>query len=145
LRNEAQLRRLFDQTLDGLPEDDRLQIIALWEKHGIRSEMENGARRYFPEIRMVGEFVDLPMRFAQTDGIKFDFKSIAVDKAPDDILQGMIAHELAHAHRVAEFNMPFFEARTEKEEEDVAIERAGTWGFPADPVNQWIEENINSA
>lgn len=76
-------------------------------------------------------------------GHQVRFAAEAVDAAPDDVVQDLIAHELAHVHQWAVGEMELLLADSEdpdfnySEIELWADERVLEWGFSVTSIDEW--------
>jgi hypothetical protein len=139
---DMQLINVFNNTLAALPNLERSKIEGFWKSQGVQEH--NG--RLVPAVRKLQDLGKGSV-CANTDGVVFSFKSAFVDQAPEEILKICIAHELAHARRAAEFDMPPNDATaygytSHEKEEDTANTLMKAWGFDHAKLITWLQENV---
>ena len=109
MRTNEQLKTLFWECCNLLPPEKHSKIDELWKDDSIPTCVPVGCRPRIVIVDVItieeadGELIERPGNCALTDGIRFWFKSIVVDQAPDEILRTIIVHELGHALRAAEW------------------------------------------
>jgi hypothetical protein len=136
-----ELIKIVNDTLAKLPPAARAKIEGFWRSQGVQ-EHEGTL------IPPVFKLADLgkSSTCAETDGVIFNFRRAFVEQAPETILQICIAHELAHAYRATEFDMPLNDATaygytSHDKEEDEAHTLIAEWGFDHYALIAWIEQN----
>jgi hypothetical protein len=149
MRTEAQLNDLFNECLRLLPVAARSKIQNLWRDETAPLEVPVEFRPLIMRVEVIkkqegdGEPFEVPSCCALTDGIRFWFKTIVVDEAPDEILRTIIVHELGHARRAAEWlAIPVGErpARNRDEEEAAADALCVELDFDLEALRTWLRE-----
>jgi hypothetical protein len=150
MRTYEQLRALFRECCSLLPVEDLSKIQRLWQNASVQSNVPVDHRPLILRVRVItiqegdSEPVENPGSCALTDGIRFWFKSIVVDEAPDEILRTMIVHELGHALRAAEWiemppgNRP---AQNKDNEECAADALCEKLDFDLRAMRTWLFDN----
>jgi len=150
MRTYQQLETLFWECYGLLPVEKRSKINELWQSECASKDVPVGYRPLILRVRVIikqegdGEPFEVPSSCALTDGIRFWFKSIVVDEAPDEILRTIIVHELGHAFRAAEWiaippeNRP---PRNDEEEENAADALCEELDFDLQARRTWLFEN----
>lgn len=148
MRTAEQLREVFNVTFDALPLTVRSKIEVLWHKNGVEREGGNDSGHFIIPIVKQATLASRSQA-AQTDGIFFFFKAAVADLAPDDVLKILMAHELAHAHRLAEVGCPLPEAslilgttaEAVQREEAAANALVAQWGYDRNALLLWLQAN----
>lgn len=98
-------------------------------------------------VAMTGNWELRPRKLihGQTDGVDFRFRRKTVETASDEMLQSLVAHELAHASRAASVGRRFPAAAislgtTEDEEEAAADALLQSWGFDSVQLRRSLRE-----
>jgi hypothetical protein len=148
MRTAAQLREVFNTTFDRLPKIVQSKINDFWLKYKILRENSDADARLRPHLGSnvsIGQSKPSPSLCAGTDGLSFYVKDTIADRAPDEMLAAILAHELAHAYRCATVGYPLPIAQlylgTREHEEDVVDELIRKWGFDERKLRNWIVEN----
>jgi len=150
MRTDDQLKTLFWECYGLLPAEKRSKIDELWQSETAPKDVPVGYRPLILRVRVIikqegdGDPFEVPSSCALTDGIRFWFKSIVVDEAPDEILRTIIVHELGHAFRAAEWlaiqpeDRP---VRNKDEEENAANALCDELDFNLRDLDNWLSEN----
>jgi len=130
----ARFAHLFRETWDRLPLNARRAILKLWKSNDVRST----GVLLSPDIEYASDWSGKEpgdVGYVRCGGHIIRFASRRVEKMPDDVVQDLIAHELAHVYQWASgedmhvldsFDIEYF-----------ADEIMDYWGFDPESIDRW--------
>lgn len=160
MREPRTVKDAFLKVLGKVPVQDRAQIYAFWARvEATEPHLEEATLARMHEVGAS------PSAAAATRGASFYFRYELLDDAPDDVLEAIIAHELAHSYNgieqgvanavenveckldklystapeVIEQRKREMKEHIEREADRVAGER---WHFDVKKARKWCADNL---